>query len=80
MFPIQKSGRWIMNKFNLNVNSIVFDMKYVSTVSSLFQPTCLPPKDATIKKDEPTSKSQKVSDFFEFFSFIFILLFQLVVL
>ena len=74
MFPIQKSGRWIMNKFNLNVNGIVFDMKYVSTVSSLFQPTCLPPKDATIKKDEPTSKSQKVSDLFEFSFFTFIYL------
>ena len=36
------------------------DFKPVSTVSSLFQPLNVPPKDAEIKKDEPVSKSQRV--------------------
>jgi hypothetical protein len=40
------------------------DLKLVSTVSSLFQPLNVPPKEAEIKKDEPVSKSQRVQTHF----------------
>lgn len=48
-------------KYFSNSNIYLFESKSVSTVSSLFQPINLLQKDAVIKKDEPTSKSQKVS-------------------
>ncbi len=58
MFPIRSYKK--ITKFYLNVNGVVLDSKSVSTVSSLFQPINLPPKNAKIIKDEPTAKSQKV--------------------
>lgn len=59
MIPIQKNCKQLA-KFYLGATGAAWELKCVSTVSSLFQPICLPPKDATLKKDEPTSKSQKL--------------------
>lgn len=55
--------RYFLSKHHLRLKPRPVELSLnqsVATVSSLFQPTSLPPKDASIKKDEPTAKSQKV--------------------